>query len=93
MLNNRTVDIYYLILACFESLCTCIAYRKRSNFNGRTVSRASVPRLYGHVGIIAVVMRGRRILPCFFERHAADLHHGEGTDFYVRAYGTVAGMP
>ena len=93
MLNNRAVYIYDLILACFESLRAGIAYRKRSYFNGGTVSRASIPRLYGHVGIIAVVMRGRRILPCFFERHAADLHHGEGADFYVRAYGTVAGMP
>ena len=90
MLNNRTVDIYYLILACFESLCARIAYRKRSDFNGRAVSSASVPRLYGHVGIIAVAMRRRRILPCFLERHAAYFHHSEGADFYVRAYGTVA---
>ena len=59
MLNNRAVYIYDLILACFESLCAGIAYRKRSDFNGGTVSRASIPRLYGHVSIIAVVMRGR----------------------------------
>ena len=92
MLNNRTVDIYYLILACFESLCACIAYRKRSNFNGRTVSSASVPRLYRYIGIIAVVMRRRRILPCFFKCHAADLHHRKSADFYIRAYCTIAGM-
>ena len=57
MLNHRTVYIYDLILACFKSLRAGIAYRKRSDFNGGTISRTSVPRLYGHVGIIAVVMR------------------------------------
>lgn len=93
MLNHWTVYIYDLILACFESLYTGIAYRKRSDFNSRTIRSTSVSRLYGYVSIIAVVMRRRRILPCFFERHAADFHHGEGADFYIRAYGTVAGMP
>lgn len=93
MLDYGTIYVYDLILTSFKSLCTCIAYGKRSDFNSRTVGGASVSRLYRYIGIVAVVMRRRRIFPCLFERHAADFHHGESADFYVRTYCTIAGMP
>ena len=83
MLDYWTIYVYDLILARFESLCACIAYGKRSDFNSRTVSSASVSCLYGYIGIVAVVMRRRRIFPRLFKRHAADLHHGESADFYI----------